>query len=100
MLMNYKVCTSCNRKLEAVKENFHTSKDCKFGLTSRCKDCTKEYRRLFYLENRERMNLRNRQYHKKNKTKIKEYQKQYYINNKEVLSAKSKKYYWDNKENK
>lgn len=84
--MNYKICTKCNRTLEAIKENFYTSID-----------CTKEYHRLFYLKNREQMNLRNKRYHKKNKTKIKEYQKQYYINNKEVLNAKSRQYYWDNK---
>ena len=93
--MNYKVCTGCKRKLEATLKFFHKSKVCKFGVASRCISCTKEYRRLFYLKNKERLNLRSKKYHKENRDKIREYQKKYYKENKKALNARSKKYYWD-----
>jgi len=45
--MNNKICTKCNKKLLATKDNFHAQKNGKFGLRPACKTCTKEYRKIY-----------------------------------------------------
>jgi hypothetical protein len=61
-----------------------------------------EYKRQWYLKNKDRLNEKNREYYEKNKEKInqqsKEYQKQYKILNKEKINQQSKEYYEKNKE--
>ena len=83
--MNYKVCTKCDKKLEATSKNFHRVINGKFGFTSKCKVCT---------------SIHKKQYRKKScvKVRMSEYNKQYYEKNKKKLNARSRKYYKNNKE--
>ena len=47
-IMNkYKICTKCDKKLLATKENFNAQKNGKYGLRSICKYCSKEYRKIY-----------------------------------------------------
>lgn len=43
--MNKKICTTC--KVEKPVSEYHKHKDGKFGVTSKCKNCTKEYRKKY-----------------------------------------------------
>ena len=45
--MKTKICTKCNKELEATKDNFHAMKNGRFGLRSTCKTCTKTYRKQY-----------------------------------------------------
>ncbi len=76
-----KVCTKCGEILVANSMNFRKSKNGKFGLTSRCKRCDKEYFKEYYENNKE---------------EIKEYKKEYYEDNKEEIKEKNKEYYENN----
>lgn len=121
-----KICRICN--LEKELFNFCKNKNSKDKLSVQCKDCAKkyqqnnkqkynscnkEYRRLYRLENKIRINFlrsKNRKLHSKiinenarvdyliNKNKIREYQRKFYQKNKSYFSAKNKNYRINNLE--
>ena len=121
-------CNRCNKKLLVCKINFVKSKTCKWGYSTRCKECDKKYRKenkekikkyneCYYQENKKKIKEQNKkyreehfdyyeeynkQYREEHKEEIKEYQKQYYEENKEELLEKQKEYqkqyYEENKE--
>jgi len=47
---------------------------------------TKEYKRQYYLKNKEKYNQRNNDYKEQNKEKLKEKSKEYYLKNKEKIN--------------
>jgi hypothetical protein len=117
-----KICCTC--KIEKDLSNFNKDKNKKDGLQLICKTCQKEYRKIYYKNNKEKINLRNedwknnnkekiienskeyyqenkekiKNYKKDNKERIKDYNKEYRNNNKEIISLKNKEYKKNNKE--
>jgi hypothetical protein len=120
-----KVCSKCG--LEKDFSEFHKFKHSKDGLKSQCKSCVlekekerrstdeykqkqKEYnqsipkevkneiKRIYYLNNTEKILERNKKWREDNKEYIIEYNKKYSEENKEKISEKSKKYREENKD--
>lgn len=59
-----KACTKC--KIEQDFDQFNKDKSRKDGLANRCKLCLKEYKRQYYLDNKERIDAKNKQHAKDN----------------------------------
>ena len=102
-----KTCNKC--KEEKPFEEFVKDSQKKDGRDSWCKDCRKQYRVRHYKENKDKINLRNKEWviqnrdkvkiHKQNwKLKNKEYDKEYRLNNKEKIAEQNKQYRLNNKE--
>jgi hypothetical protein len=107
-----KTCSKCGEDKEMTLEHFKKS-HVKSGFTSRCKACEKEYHRKHYLENRdeilrkgreydathrEEVRARKKRYREANKEKIKVMKHEYYLANKEEHYAKFRVYYLEHKE--
>lgn len=93
-----KKCKKCSKLLVANEINFHKHKGCKYNLNSICKKCEKEYKQDYYNENKENINLKNKQYYEENKEEVLKQMKQYYENNKEDRLEYHKEHYNKNKE--
>ena len=93
-----KKCTKCGEWLVASSVNFHKDKGGKYGLTSKCKECKKKYRKRYYKENKESEAERRKEYYEANKEAILEKQKKYSKTNKEAVAEYKKKHYEANKE--
>ena len=102
-------CRECNKKLLVCKINFVKSKTCKWGYSTRCKECDrkyreknkekmKEYNEQYYEKNKEQIKEKNKQYREENKEYYQEYHKQYREENKEQMSEYMKEYYEEHKE--
>ena len=99
-----KICAKCKRILVANKINFGKQKRGKYGLTSKCKKCCKQYYENnkthfeeYRQEHKEKYKIYNKQYREEHKEEIKENKKQYYIDNKDEIVEYKKQYYEDNK---
>ena len=86
----FKKCTKCGRWLVVSKVNFYKSKNGKYGLDSKCKECVRKDKRNYYEKNKEYY----ADYRKQNKEYYANYRKQ----NKELYAEYSKKHYKENKE--
>lgn len=111
-----KTCCSCNQKKEAKLEYFCKNKNIKDGLSDQCKTCAKiyrdshkeekkhypslnnEYRREYYSENKNCININRRKYYTKNKEKLNEQAKLRHQKHREKRLVKQKKYYQANKQ--
>lgn len=79
MSKKFKTCTGpCGRELEENEENFSYRRKSEGEFQPWCKQCTSEYKKKYY---------------KENKSKIQEYKKEYYEQNEEFLKLKSKNNY-------
>lgn len=58
----------------------------------------KEYKHQWYVENKERLGKKTKQWYLDHIDKVKEYDKKYYQNNKERIKARGHQYYLNNKE--
>lgn len=85
-----KICTKC--KLIKPLSDFNKSKKHKLGVVSHCKLCVKEYKKIYRLNNLEKINLGKKVYFKNNKDKINEYKKNYRLKNREKISERDRKY--------
>jgi hypothetical protein len=81
--MPTKICSVCKRELEANTINFNKHPRCKFGLSNKCKECTKKYKN---------------QYHASHRDDELKYKKAWYSNNKERHQANIKTYHEKHKE--
>ena len=103
------MCTGCKETKEF--KFFNKCKKGKYGVRSKCKDCTKSESKQYGIKNSEKLKLKAKkyrekykedgsykEYYEKNKERLTKYNKQYYLNNKEELSKKSKIYYINNKD--
>lgn len=94
--MESKICTKCGQ--EKSVDDFSKDKRTPDGLVCHCKDCIKNYKHQWHLDNRERTKEHDKEvkkeYRKTNVEKIKKQSKEYYKRNKEKL----KTYYEENKE--
>jgi hypothetical protein len=82
-----KTCKYCN--IEQPLEKFYKSKDGKYGVGSKCKDCSKKY----YQENKDRAREYGKEYREANREKALEYGKEYREKNKEALREYDRKRY-------
>jgi Zn ribbon nucleic-acid-binding protein len=82
-----KTCKHCN--IEQPLEKFYKSKDGKYGVGSKCKDCTKKY----YQENKDKAKEYGKKYREANREKALEYGKEYRKKNKEALREYDRKRY-------
>ena len=91
-----KKCTTCFE----VKELsfFGKSKKSKDGHITKCKECVKEYLKVYNLNNKDVLSYKKCLYDKKYREDNKDKGKEYYLNNKESISHKSKEWYDNNKE--
>lgn len=74
--METRICSEC--KVEKPLLDFSKNKDGLLGFRTVCKECNKKYQRDYYMTNKVSMNIRGREYHKKNKKAIKELQSRAY----------------------
>ena len=104
-----KRCTKCGRWLVASTVNFCKQKRGKYGLISKCKECSKQYResnkdkmaeyyKQYYQDNKDKMVEKNKRYRESNKDKIAKQRKQYYQDNREKIIEKHKQWNRDNKD--
>lgn len=96
-----KICTGCN--LPKEESEFHKQKVGKGGLTAQCRDCRKTSAAKRYLESKNRILAKSKEYYEKHKEVINARHIAYYEANKQELNAKSlQNYYadWENKRRK
>jgi Lon protease-like protein len=102
-----KQCTTCH--IEKLITEFSKSKNGKYGVTSRCKCCFKQYRqdnaesiaackKQWRNDNKEYIFEYNKLYCKINKYQVIKWKKQHYEENKEQYAERQKQYNQDNKE--
>lgn len=100
-------CTKCGEYKD--KDSFYKHKRALFWLASKCKECykeyseqnkvgIKEYKKLYYQKNKDKLLKEFKNYRLSHADKISAYKKEYSIKNKTELSLKNKKYYEENKE--
>ena len=95
---NTKICTGCKKEMLATKEFFHINKKGKYGLTSKCKPCTKAKSENYYKKNRKKINETSRKWKKENPEKVKEIARKWYKENPEKCKEYSRKWYKENPE--
>lgn len=83
-----KRCIECHENLLPTTENFCKDKSRTDGLTSKCRDCIKQYN----TDNKERKAKHNSDYNKANTSKVSKYNTQYNNANRERLKEVHKKY--------
>ena len=82
---------TCQRFLDATPDNFPKDKDKPDGLRSKCKDCTKEYKKQHYQDNKSQILQHNKQYRDGNRDKVYKRKKEYYDENREHILEQTKK---------
>jgi hypothetical protein len=93
--MKTKICTNCNKELEATNNNFYTQKKGKYGLKSICKSCSliksKEYRSTeeYKIKHREKM----AKWRRENPKKALEVSRRSYLKNGNKYNEKRKEKY-------
>lgn len=107
-MKEFKICSGCKKGLPATVEFFHKGNS-KFGLNSWCKECCKQYRKQYHLDNYEEEIERMKQWHEENKEKANErssrwrrdnpdYAKQWREEYPDYAKEYSKQYYSDNRD--
>lgn len=93
--MEYKTCTKCNKIKEAKLLNFHTKKNGKYGLNSKCKDCVCIENKIYRSkpENKIKHKLNQREWVKKNYEKSKSINNKSREKNKENINRKRREKY-------
>lgn len=94
----YKPCTCCGQNKE--KSQFYKDKSLASGLSSICKDCTKNRNREWYRNNKERANKRHKDYQRNYRLNGKKADgKRHYPNDQKCELCKKKKHlayhHWD-----
>jgi 5-methylcytosine-specific restriction endonuclease McrA len=105
-----KQCSRC--KESKSLDQFYKDKNGKYGLKSKCKECSnkivreycnknkdkiskyqKEYNKEYYTNNRDRLNKYQKEYRNNNKDKISKYKKEYNTNNRDRINKQMREYY-------
>jgi hypothetical protein len=89
-----KICSKCGEELQATNEYFTKSSTGKYGLSARCKKCDKIYRD----KNKERIQIKKKEWVEKNKEHVREYKKRYREENKEYVQEQIKTWLERNKD--
>lgn len=88
--LKFKICSTCKNILHISK--FNKNKKCKYGVSSRCRECDRKYYKKYYGSNKEKIIETNKEYYKDNKEKIYKKTRQYAIDNKEKTNEYKRKY--------
>ena len=88
--LKFKICSICKNILHISK--FNKNKNCKYGVSSRCKECDRKYYKEYYKNNKEKIIETNKEYYEDNKEKIYKRTRQYAIDNKEKSNEYKRKY--------
>ena len=91
-----KKCAKCEI-IKPFSEYYNCSRS-KDGKVSSCKGCESKRKKLFYLNNKDKVNSRNRIWRDNNPDKVKEQHVNYYNDNKEVIKENHRKYIDSHKE--
>jgi hypothetical protein len=89
MITSRKTCPEC--KIEKDTSMFSRKQN-------KCKDCVKQYKKQYYLDNKNKIKNQSKQHYLDNKEIHSQNAKQYYIDNKEKITTQQKEYRDDNKE--
>jgi len=87
--MEKKVCPRCKEEKELSEFNKGRSE---------CRLCSKEYKKEYYENNKDKIKKGKKEYRENNKDKIKEYDKEYKQNNKDKVKEYGKEYRGNNKD--
>ena len=93
---NSKTCVRCSQLLSL--ENFGKNRSRKDGLTTYCKPCISEVKKVFYQTNRSKLLARGAAYRNANSHKLESYHREYYRKNAELCKYRIKKWQAANKE--
>lgn len=91
-----KVCTKCN--IEKTIDDFYKDSCSRDGLESRCKKCQNERRRIYYENNKEKVETYAKQYRGDNRNILIDRRKLFYQKNRKTILIKKKEYDQENKE--
>ena len=94
--MPSKRCSKCNIKKPV--DNFYKEKRGIYGVRKTCKDCVKNYTKIYREVNKDKVRKQKKVYREKNKDKIARKQARYWKENRQELSLYHKKYREQNKE--
>lgn len=94
-LNGMKQCITCENYYEPTSEFFGKRKDSPDGLRSDCKKCRKEYRRNYYINNKEKTSAMCQEYYAKNVTSIQ--QKNRAWREKNILKVREYSSVWVNR---
>ena len=95
---NTKQCTKCQEVFPASFEFFHKKISGKYGVTAKCKNCSKSYNREMYGKHQDKRLESKREYGKNNKDKIQERNRKQYLKNREARIEHQKQYAETNKD--
>lgn len=86
-----KRCSRC--KEEKPRDQFRPDKQSRDGLYFRCKACSAEVRRQYYLDNREKVTERQRRYNAANRDAVNERNRERYAENRDARQQYARDYY-------
>jgi len=89
-----KICNKCN--IEKKLDEYHKNKNSKDGVKNICKKCISDNNKK--PEEREKINLRDKEWRDKNKEKVKNYKNKEYIKNKDKILLRNKEWRLKNPE--
>lgn len=92
-----KYCSKCDKFHPKSALYFGVENKKKDGLRTICRACTLAAKKASYLEKKDKILLKKREYYAKNKEKVYEACKRYVRDNKDKVSSKRKEYYKKNK---
>lgn len=84
-----RTCKKCG--IEKEIEDFTKDNRKKHGRTHRCKECTSEYLKQYYLQNKEKLFNYSKRYREENKERLSKEAKEYYQKNTEAIKERSNK---------
>jgi len=91
-----KVCTKCGA--EKPLSEFSKHKARRDGVRATCKDCSKEYNRKYYIENREKFKEEALKYRTENPEKVRESNRKWQAKNPEKVLKYNRKWQAENPE--
>lgn len=91
--MYSKICNTCGLEFLATRENFNIDNSCKFGLSNRCKLCSRKKAVQYHAQNKDK----SKAYREANREHILENKRNHYKQNKARYNETSKKNYIENK---
>lgn len=84
--MVHKTCNVCKEEFPATTDYFYESKNGKFGLYARCKECVLKAQKKYVRNNPEKRKETTKKYNEANKEKVKKIHNDYWSLNKERFS--------------
>ena len=87
--MKQKICTKCG--VEKGVDAFALERRGRFGVSSKCKICEKEYAAAYYIKNKKRINAMNKLWSEGNSSKFLEYTRRYRESNPEKFFESRRK---------